>query len=215
MSYFFKHVLPPVRREFDIDRIYGHCIKNKELLKRGRSKRYTWKGVKTNSMGMSSDGYKSIFSSIYTAITQAAQETSSSGSIQPRFVPVTNEQSNTFIHLEDPHDNYPEGMERKHLYNTAFSLHFKRSKRDTFDVSLGLINCSNLKLTSCLQNIQQLLERFLDTLSHDPCRRFVLGATIEGTSMRLWTYSRSMIIASETLDFCSVSYYISFVGIRL
>ena len=150
MSYFFKHVLPPVRREFDIDRIYGHCIKNKELLKRGRSKRYTWKGVQTNSMGMSSDGYKSIFLSIYTAITQAAQETSSSGSIQPRFVPVTNEQSNTFIHLEDPHDNYPEGMERKHLYNTAFSLHFKRSKRDTFDVSLGLINCSNLKLTSCL-----------------------------------------------------------------
>ena len=34
----------------------------------------------------------------------------------------------------------------------------------------------------------------------DPCRRFVLGATIEDTSMRLWFCSRSMIIASEQFD---------------
>ena len=69
------------------------------------------------------------------------------------------------------------------------------------------------RLIYYLQNIQQVLKRLQATLAHDPCRRFALGATIEGTSMRLWVYSRSMIIASETLDFCSVSYYISFVGI--
>ena len=140
MSYFFKHVLPPVRPEFDVDRIYDLCIRNKTLLKRGRSKRYTWKGARTNSTDVSVDEYKSMFLNIYTAITQAAQETSSSSSVLPRFVPVTNEQNNTFIYLEDPHDNYPEGMERKYLYSTAFGLHFKRSKRDAFDVSFGLIN---------------------------------------------------------------------------
>ena len=34
----------------------------------------------------------------------------------------------------------------------------------------------------------------------DPCRRFVLGATIEDTSMRLWFCNRSMVIASEQFD---------------
>ena len=34
----------------------------------------------------------------------------------------------------------------------------------------------------------------------DPCRRFVLGATIEDTSVRLWFCNRAMIIASEQFD---------------
>ena len=44
----------------------------------------------------------------------------------------------------------------------------------------------------------------------DPCRRFVLGATIEDTSVRLWFCNRAMIIASEQFDINRVCPSISF-----
>lgn len=37
-------------------------------------------------------------------------------------------------------------------------------------------------------------------MHEDPCRRFVIGATLEVTSMRLWFCNRTMIIASEEFD---------------
>ena len=39
----------------------------------------------------------------------------------------------------------------------------------------------------------------------DPCRRFTLGAAVDGTRIRLWIYTRSMMIASEPFDFNIVS----------
>ena len=44
LEYFFNHVLPPLKPEFDIDRIYDFCIKEKILYKRRGSKKYAWKG---------------------------------------------------------------------------------------------------------------------------------------------------------------------------
>ena len=38
----------------------------------------------------------------------------------------------------------------------------------------------------------------------DVCRRFSLGITIEGTSMRVWILSRSFLIASDPFDLNSV-----------
>ena len=41
-------------------------------------------------------------------------------------------------------------------------------------------------------------------MSIDTCRRFTLGATIDNTSMRLWTYNRSKFMVSESFDFITV-----------
>ena len=148
ISYFFKCVLPHIRPEFDIDRIYNLCVKDKALVKRGRSKRYTWKEAPNNSEEISANKYKSLFLSIFAAIIEAAQATTSNSSrtIPTRFVPTTDKRNkclerefgveqDDFIYLEDPHDNCLENTERKYLYNVAFSLHFKGSKQEAFEVS--------------------------------------------------------------------------------
>ena len=151
-NYFFKYVLPPIPSEFSIDRIYNLLIENKTLVKRGRSKKYTWNGILEKSVD--AKGYKSLFLNIFTTIIGVAQETSPSppGIIPTRFVPSTctrNKYSkkddsvrhDEYIYLQDPNDICPEEIEAKHLFNTAFSFHFKDSKRDAFDVSFNSI-CS-------------------------------------------------------------------------
>ena len=41
-------------------------------------------------------------------------------------------------------------------------------------------------------------------MSLDICRRFIIGATIDNTSMRLWTYNRSMVMVSDPFNFITV-----------
>ena len=53
--------------------------------------------------------------------------------------------------------------------------------------------------------MERLHLRLLHTMFCDPCRRFTLGATVDGTCVRLWIYNRSMLIASESFDFNMVS----------
>ena len=53
--------------------------------------------------------------------------------------------------------------------------------------------------------MERLHLRLLHTMYRDPCRRFTLGATVDGTCIRLWIYNRSMLIASESFDFIKVS----------
>ena len=55
-----------------------------------------------------------------------------------------------------------------------------------------------------LQNFEQLLHGLHHSMYIDPCRRFTLGATIDNTSMRLWLYTRSMIVVSEPFNFKTV-----------
>ena len=58
--------------------------------------------------------------------------------------------------------------------------------------------------------MERLHLRLLHTMYRDPCRRFTLGATVDGTCIRLWIYNRSMLIASESFDFNTVNIFIHF-----
>ena len=53
--------------------------------------------------------------------------------------------------------------------------------------------------------MERLHLRLLHTMYLDPYRRFTLGATVDGTCIRLWIYSRSMFITSDSFDFNAVS----------
>ena len=53
--------------------------------------------------------------------------------------------------------------------------------------------------------MERLHRRLIYTMNADPCRRFILGATVDGTLIRLWIYSRSILVASRSFDFNTVS----------
>ena len=53
--------------------------------------------------------------------------------------------------------------------------------------------------------MEKLHQRLIRTMNVDPCRRFTLGATVDGTRIRLWIYSRSILVASRSFDFTTLS----------
>ena len=59
--------------------------------------------------------------------------------------------------------------------------------------------------------MERLHRRLIYTMNADPCRRFTLGATVDGTRIRLWIYNRSIIVASESFDFNLVSIFNSII----
>ena len=67
LEYFFDHILPPLKPEFDIDCIYDSCIKKKILSKKRGSEEYTWVGVRKNSKGVKA--HKTRFINIFQLIT--------------------------------------------------------------------------------------------------------------------------------------------------
>ncbi|KAL5496162.1 hypothetical protein ACEPAH_3079 [Sanghuangporus vaninii] len=50
-------------------------------------------------------------------------------------------------------------------------------------------------------NVKKIVFHAQQTIAHDPCRRFVIGITIENTDMRLWFFSRGTPVVSEAFDF--------------
>jgi hypothetical protein len=50
-----------------------------------------------------------------------------------------------------------------------------------------------------LQNYTKIIHRGL-ALLQDPCRRYSFGLTIENKNVRLYFFSRSCVLASETFD---------------
>ncbi|KAI0701179.1 hypothetical protein BC835DRAFT_1440239 [Cytidiella melzeri] len=50
-------------------------------------------------------------------------------------------------------------------------------------------------------NVSKILWSFNHIMREDPCRRFVVGYTIENTDMRLWFCSRSDILVTEAFHF--------------
>ena len=149
LEYFFNHVLPPMKPELDVDRVYNSCIKGKILSKKRGSKEYTWKGVRKNSEG--AEAHKTRFVNIFRAITRMTQRNASvktsSGITFTHFDILddnsklksgsdgVNSQDNV-IYLENALESLSDSSEEGRLCNTSFSFHFKgsNSNSDVYDV---------------------------------------------------------------------------------
>ncbi|KAI0054374.1 hypothetical protein BV25DRAFT_1778958, partial [Artomyces pyxidatus] len=47
----------------------------------------------------------------------------------------------------------------------------------------------------------------------DPCRRFVIGMTVENTSVRIWFCCRAAVLVSRAIDFnLHFSYFVRFIA---
>lgn len=143
-DFFFNHVLPPIRPEFNVDRIYNFCIKNKTLIKREKSRRYMWKELQSGSKDVDNGAYRSPFINIFRAIVDAAQKTSlNSSDVIPAYFMPTDRHSekdkaikkDENVYLENQYDEYPHDSKESHWCNTAFSFHLKKSTKDAYEVS--------------------------------------------------------------------------------
>ena len=147
LEYFFNHVLPPLKPEFDIDRIYDFCIKEKILYKRRGSKKYAWKGVRKNLKSVKEN--KMQFINILHAVVKVAQGvTSADTSLDVTFTCFDklnddsevklggnkNDDQDAVIYLESTLENHSYTLEERRSYNTSFSFHLKKSKEDAYDV---------------------------------------------------------------------------------
>ena len=147
LEYFFNHVLPPLKPEFDIDRIYDFCIKEKILYKRRGSKKYAWKGVRKNLKSVKEN--KMQFINILHAVVKVAQGvTSADTSLDVTFTCFDklnddsevklggnkNDDQDADIYLESALENHSYTLEERRSYNTSFSFHLKKSKEDAYDV---------------------------------------------------------------------------------
>ena len=147
LEYFFNHVLPPLKPEFDIDRIYDFCIKEKILYKRRGSKKYAWKGVRKNLKSVKEN--KMQFINILHAVVKVAQGvTSADTSLDVTFTCFDklnddsevklggnkNDDQDAVIYLESALENHSYTLEERRSYNTSFSFHLKKSKEDAYDV---------------------------------------------------------------------------------
>ena len=146
-KYFFDHVLPSMKPEFDVDHIYDSCIKEKILTKRRGSKEYTWEGVRRNLKGVKA--HKTQFMNIFRAVIGVAQRDTSrstSPNVTPTCFGILDDDSemgpggsedndqDSVIYLESTFENKSDVSEERRLCTTSFGFHFKSSKEGTYDV---------------------------------------------------------------------------------
>ena len=147
LEYFFDHVLPPMKPEFDVDHIYDSCIKERILTKRRGSKEYTWEGVRRNLKGVKA--HKTQFMNIFRAVIGVAQRDTSrstSPNVTPTCFDILDNDSelnpggngdndqDSVIYLESTFENKSDVSEERRLCTTSFGFHFKSSKEGTYDV---------------------------------------------------------------------------------
>ena len=222
IDFFFDHVLPPIRPEFDIDRIFDFCIKNKTLKKSTTTDQYYWEGLSECSKDARSHEHAvsaKPFIGIFDAVTKAAQETSSVDTSPTTFLYAGGNdtiQSNTNIDsdiipdaqlcLHNYDDTYPESLDARIWYNNAISFHMNKNVRNSkYDVVSFFLSANPLYRHFCpFQNTERVLRSLRHCMFVDHCRRFTLGATIEDTHMRLWVFNRSTIMASESFNYNNV-----------
>ena len=222
MDYFFQNVLPPIKPEFDIDRILARCVRNKLLAIHRPTGKYHWTCFKLESECHTHETkvYNGPITEIFNEITKAALDDIQSpkpevtcqihadGNKATWSLKESELKPDAHLFIKSPYNTYPEMLDGKHWYNVALSLHFKKTTKsveDRYKVRFH-VTTSPLHLIDIIlpQNIGQVLHSMHHCMAIDPCRRFSLGATIEGRQMKLWHYNRSIIICSEEFDFDSV-----------
>ena len=161
VDYFLSHVLPPLKPELDVDRVYNSCVKGKILYKKRGSKEYTWKGVRKNSRGTST--HKTWFVNIFRAITRMVKRdisaNTSSGVTSTRFDILDNSlevgsgndasgSQDNFIYLENTLESLPGCSEEERLCNTSFTFNLKssNSNNEVYDVRFILFPMINTNI---------------------------------------------------------------------
>ena len=160
LEYFFNHVLPPLKPELDVDRVYNSCVRGKVLSKKRGSKEYTWKGIRKNSEG--NKAHKIRLINIFRAVNKAARTNNSTfPGTTPGFDILDNsskvkrsnwnDDQDSTIYLQNTLESLPDTSEEERLYNTSFTFHLKssNSKNDVYDVRFILyhiINTNSLRL---------------------------------------------------------------------
>ena len=131
LEYFFDHILPPLKPEFDIDCIYDSCIKKKILSKKRGSEEYTWVGVRKNLKGVKA--HKTRFINIFRVITEADRGVTSTHFVILNHSPKVksrrnkNKDPDAVIYLGNSLERQPNISEERRLCATSFSFHFKNS----------------------------------------------------------------------------------------
>ena len=159
LEYFFNHVLPPMKPELDVDRVYNSCVRGKVLSKKRGSKEYTWKGIHNNTEG--NKAHKIRLINIFRAVNKAVR---TNNSTSPGTTPVYfdildnnskvkprsnwNDDQDSTIYLQDTLESLPDTSEEERSYNTSFSFHLKssNSKNDVYDVRFILYHIINTNL---------------------------------------------------------------------
>ena len=161
LKYFFNHILPLMKPELDVDRIYNSCITGKTLSKKRGSKEYTWKSIRKNSRG--TPAHKARFVTIFRAITGIAQgsiSVNTSSDMTSTYFSILDNSSelgsgnngnysqDSVIYLENALEGLPDTSEEERLYNTSFTFHLKssNSKNDVYDVRFILYHIINTNL---------------------------------------------------------------------
>lgn len=151
VEYFFKNVLPQVRPQLDVERIYKHCIRKKKLKKCGRRGSYVWSDFPENPEDSSiheATVFKSL-AGIFELITDAAKSTQGKRSSCP--APTTHLhvdgnkatwsekksdlKPDAHVYLNEHNLGYPVGTEDRHWYNSVFVLEFKKNSNEEARVS--------------------------------------------------------------------------------
>lgn len=148
VEYFFGHVLPPIRPEFDVDQIVKQCIEDGALKYNKRSKKYWWKDFPSSSVRKKmheTKVYNKPLGNIFDAITNAASKIERSRNMKPTGRLHTDGNRATWsmkgsdikpdghIFKDSKDDSYPKILKGKHWYNVAFSFHFKKSENSPDD----------------------------------------------------------------------------------
>ena len=158
LEYFFNHVLPPLKPELDVDRVYNSCVRGKILSKKRGSKEYTWKSIRKNARA--TPAHKIRFVNLFRSVTRMAQRNTSvntsSGMTSTHFDILDNgsevksgrdrnDNQDSVIYLENAFESLSDFSEEGRLCNTSFSFHFKdsNSNNDAYDVRFILNFCNN------------------------------------------------------------------------
>ena len=151
VKYFFDNVLPPIRPEFNIDKIMEQCIKDETLIYDKVSMKYYWEGFSTSSMRSKTretEVYNKPLKDVFDAITNAASKVvetpektcylHTDGGRATWSLADSDIKPDGHIFLNCTGDTYPEILEGRHWYNVAFTYHFKKSAtsvNDKYEVS--------------------------------------------------------------------------------
>ncbi|KAI0701055.1 hypothetical protein BC835DRAFT_295958 [Cytidiella melzeri] len=200
MRWFKKNILPPLPSGLKLSAVFKELKASGHITSEG-----VWRDLGTSPAKLTptEDVVFAPFADIAAAIGEAAAEVTKDKSLRqdvvfkcnPTITPLSNNRNNS-----SKPDGY--GIYTKHD-------NFRPSKHSTFDSDSVfwefIVAPGEKKKRERLQVINDIIVKILWSFNHimreDPRRRFVVGYTIENTSMRLWFCSRTDIFVTEPFNF--------------
>ncbi|PAV16428.1 Pkinase domain-containing [Pyrrhoderma noxium] len=193
---YFKKILPPIRPEFDINKISSHLIKNGDLVQEEGI--YVWNEFRSATIVTTEmQSFNRTLVNVLNAICDAALETSGIR-VAPTVDMVTDEDNGSWSVNGSSATLYgylklKEGEERVKRRGEA-----EAEEKDLwYNIAVSL----TLKTVDDSENVRNAIRNMRRVLAVDPSRRFTYGIDIEGTELGLWIATRAMVIACDTFDF--------------